>query len=388
MFSLLLAVIYISFISLGLPDSLLGPAWPVMQVELGLPLSFAGVITMIISVGTIISALFSYKLINKLGAGLVTAISVGTTALALFGFSVANSALALCLLAIPYGLGAGAVDAALNNYVAIHYSSRHMSWLHAFWGVGVTISPYIMSFCLSEKLGWNMGYRSVSIIQIILTAFIFMSLPLWKKGQEEEHAEASSVSLKSALKIKGFVFCLVAFFAYCAFESTAGLWAASYFADYKGVSPETAARFAALYYMGITIGRFLNGLVADRFGDKTMIRVGYTLVALGVVLMLVPCGFNFVALAGLLIFGLGCAPIYPSIIHATPNNFGKENSQALVGIQMASAYTGTTLMPPLFGLIGQYVSVGLYPLFLGIFVLVLIVMIETMNKAVTTLILK
>ena len=337
---------------------------------------------MIISVGTIISALFSYKLTNKRGAGLVTAISVGVTAVSLFGFSISSSALVLCLLAVPYGLGAGAVDAALNNYVALHYSSRHMSWLHAFWGVGVTISPYIMSFCLSEKLGWNMGYRSVSIIQIVLTAVIFLSLPLWKKGIGKEQAEANEVTLKSAIKIRGVIFCLVAFFAYCAFESTAGLWAASYFADFKGVPPETAARFAALYYMGITIGRFLNGLVADRFGDKTMIRVGYSLSALGLVLMLLPVSSNYVSLFGLLIFGLGCAPIYPSIIHATPNNFGRQNSQALVGIQMASAYTGTTLIPHLFGLVGQYISIGLYPLFLGIFVLVLIVMIETMNKKV------
>ena len=382
MFSLLIAVIYISFISLGLPDSLLGSAWPVMQVELGLPLSFAGVITMIIAAGTIISALFSYKLINKLGAGLVTAISVGTTALALFGFSVANSALALCLLAIPYGLGAGAVDAALNNYVAIHYSSRHMSWLHAFWGVGVTISPYIMSFCLSEKLGWNMGYRSVSIIQIVLTAFIFMSLPLWKKGQEEEQDEAGSVSLKSALKIKGVVFCLVAFLAYCALETTAGLWATSYLVEARGAEPEIAASFAALFYIGITVGRFLNGLIADKFGDKTMIRVGSGIMILGVLMVLLPLKTDYLALSGLVVLGLGAAPVYPSIIHATPNNFGRENSQALVGIQMASAYTGTTLMPPLFGLIAQYISISLYPVYLGFFAVLLIVMSEIMNRKV------
>lgn len=382
MFSLLLAIIYMAFISLGLPDSLLGSAWPIMHGELGISLSYAGIITMIISFGTIVSSLMSDRLTRKLGAGLVTAISVGMTAVALFGFSVSNSFILLCFLAIPYGLGAGAVDAALNNFVALHYSSRHMSWLHAFWGVGVTISPYIMSFCLSNKLGWHMGYRTVSIIQIVLTAILFFSLPLWKTKvvSETEEVTAKALTLRQALKIKGVPFVTLAFFGFCALECTAGLWASSYMVGARGVDAETAARFTALFYIGETVGRFLNGFVADKFGDKKMIRVGILVIIAGIAMILLPVNTNIIALAGLIVVGLGAAPVYPCIIHSTPSNFGKENSQALVGIQMASAYCGSTFMPPLFGLIAEHINIGLYPIYLAIFAILMLVMTEKLNK--------
>jgi fucose permease len=386
MFSLLLAIIYIAFISLGLPDSLLGSAWPIMQNQLDVPLSYAGIITMIISASTIASALFSDKVIHKLGTGLVTAISVGMTAAALLGFSYAPNFGLLCLLAIPYGLGAGAVDAALNNYVALHYSSRQMSWLHAFWGLGVTISPYIMSFCLTRDLGWEMGYRSVSAIQAVLTAGLFLTLPLWRKaakqGAVQEEVAPKALSIPQILKIKGAPCVLIAFLCYCAAEATAGLWASSFLVGARGVDAETAARFAALFYIGITAGRVLNGFVADRFGDRAMIRTGILTMLAGVILAVLPLQSDLPALAGLIIIGLGAAPVYPCIIHSTPVNFGEENSQSMVGIQMACAYTGSTLMPPLFGLIAQYIHIGLYPVFLGVFVVLTLFMTERLNRTI------
>ncbi len=380
MVSLLLAIIYMAFISLGLPDSLLGSAWPVMRLELGAPISYAGIISMIIAIGTIISSLLSNRLIHRLGPGLVTAVSVGMTAAALFGFSVSNSFVPLCFWAVPYGLGAGAVDAALNNYVAIHYSSRHMSWLHAFWGVGVTISPYIMSACLTGGLGWQAGYRSVSIMQVVLTVILFAALPLWKRSADDSGEEASDVPLSKAVKIPGVPFVMLAFFGFCALEVTAGLWASSYLVGARGVDAETAAQFTALFYIGETVGRVANGFIADRFGDRNMIRVGIALMFAGIAMVLAP--INAVALAGLVVVGLGAAPVYPCIIHATPSNFGKENSQALVGIQMASAYMGTTLMPPLFGVIAQHISVGLYPFYLMIFAGLMLAMTELLNRTV------
>lgn len=388
MYLLLLAIIYIAFISLGLPDSLLGSAWPVMHKQLEVPLSYAGIVTMIISSGTIISSLMSERVTRKFGAGLVTAVSVFMTAAALFGFSISNSFILLCIWAIPYGLGAGAIDAALNNYVALHYSSRHMNWLHCCWGVGAAISPYIMSYCLIGGYGWNSGYRSVAIIQIILSAFLFISLPLWKKngsgsknGNGEEN-DTEIVGLRQALKIRGVKLVLITFFGYCALETTAGLWASSYLVLHRGVAKEIAAQFASLFFIGITFGRFLCGFISDKFGDKQMIRYGLTIITFGIVLIILPIGTNITALAGLIIVGLGCAPIYPAIIHSTPSNFGAENSQAIIGIQMASAYTGSTLMPPVFGVIADNINIGLYPFYLLFFAALMIIMSEKLNRTI------
>ncbi|MBQ7836720.1 MAG: MFS transporter [Clostridia bacterium] len=385
MFSILLAIIYMSFISLGLPDSLLGSGWPVMHQELGAPISLAGVITMIIAGGTIVSSLLSDRLTRRFGAGLVTAVSVGMTAMALFGFSASSSILQMYLWAIPYGLGAGAVDAALNNFVALHYAARHMSWLHCFWGVGVSVSPFIMGYCLSEDYGWQMGYRTVFVIQIVLTAMLFASLPLWKKKQAEyndsENAvEAVALGVVGALKIKGVKYVLVSFFCYCALESTAGLWASSYLVESRGVDAETAALFASLFYLGITFGRLINGFVADKLGDKTLIRIGIGTIIAGIVMVGIPLKTDILVLCGLVVIGIGCAPVYPSVIHATPSNFGRENSQAIVGIQMASAYVGTTLMPPLFGLIADNINIGFYPVFLLAIAVLMLAMTELLNK--------
>lgn len=385
MFSLLLAIIYLAFISLGLPDSLLGSAWPVMYKELNAPLSYAGVISMIISIGTIISSLFSDKITHKLGTGMVTASSVLLTAGALFGFSISSSFGMLCLFSIPYGLGAGAIDAALNNYVALHYNSRQMSWLHCFWGVGASISPYIMGYALSTGQGWRNGYRIVSIIQFFLTFVIFLSLPLWKRksstSPDSEDYEAP-LGLADAMKIRGVILVLISFFAYCAFENTCGLWASTYLVEYRGLDSQTAASFASFFYLGITLGRFITGFFADKLGDRTMIRLGLTITFTGVVFIALPLSTNAVSLAGLLITGIGAAPVYPAIIHSTPHNFGKENSHAIIGIQMACAYVGSTFMPPLFGLLAEHSSVAIYPFYLAFFVIATYVLSEKLNHVV------
>lgn len=382
MYGLLLAVIYLAFISLGLPDSLLGSAWPIMRLELGAPVSFAGIISMIIAGSTIVSSLASDRMTRRFGAGLVTAVSVLMTAVALFGFSLCTGFWQLCIWAIPYGLGAGGVDAALNNYVALHYAARHMSWLHCFWGVGAAISPFIMSAALADSTGWKGGYGTVSLLQIILTAVLFLSLPLWKTrtGTTENGVPAPALTLRQIFKIKGVPYVLCAFFGYCALESTAGLWASSYLVSARGIDAGTAARYASLFYLGITAGRFLSGFVTDRIGDRNMIRIGLGILTVGVLAVALPFPMEQVCLWGLVLVGFGCAPIYPSIIHATPANFGEENSQAIIGVQMAFAYSGSTFMPPLFGLIANHIHIGLYPFFLMVFLVLMFVMTETLNR--------
>ncbi len=383
MATLLIAFIYLAFISLGLPDSLLGSAWPVIGQQMNAPLSYAGVVSMIIAGGTIVSSLFSDRLTRKLGAGKVTAFSVLLTAAALWGFSASNAFWMLCLWAIPYGLGAGSVDAALNNYVALNYSSRHMNFLHGMWGVGAAISPYVMSYCLTGGFGWQTGYRSVAIAQMVLTAILFFSLPLWKKTTPAAGLERSRPKkLGEIIKLRGVVFMLIAFFCYCAMEAAAGLWAASYLALHRGVSAETAASYAALFYIGITAGRFVCGLVSNKIGDRNMIRIGVGVATLGILAVWLPVEAPWLCLNGLVVIGIGCAPVYPAIIHSTPNNFGEDNSQAVIGVQMASAYTGLTVMPPLFGLIADYIGIWLYPLFLFVLTALALVMSEALNRKI------
>lgn len=380
MYSFLLAIIYIAFISLGLPDTLLGSAWPVMQIELNAPVFAAGVISMIISACTIISSLISDRVTKRFGTGRVTAVSVLMTALALFGFSVSKSVIMLCILAIPYGLGAGAVDATLNNYVALHYSSRHMSWLHCSWGIGAAISPYIMSISLTS-VGWTGGYRVVGIIQIILAAFLFITLPLWKKDNLQEPEKRVKAPFFARFRIKGVKWALLVMFGYCSFEATAGLWASSFLVNTRNITEEKAASLAALFYIGITFGRFISGFISDKLGDKCMIRYGTLIGVMGVVLVLLPFENIIFSATGLVLAGVGGGPVYPSVIHSTPTNFGEDNSQAVIGLQMASAYTGTTLMPPIFGLIADF-SIWLYPLFLMVFVLITFFSAELLNKTV------
>lgn len=389
MTQLLLAIIYLAFISLGLPDSLLGSAWPTMYIQFDVPISYAGIISMIIAGGTIISSLQSDRLTKWLGTGKVTAISVAATAVALFGFSFSHSFWALCLWAIPYGLGAGSVDASLNNYVALHYESRHMSWLHCMWGVGATTGPYIMGIALSAGHGWNMGYRYIGIIQVILTSALIFSLPLWKGRTEETEVEELQtdpaengkkvLSVREILKISGAREVMLCFFCYCALEQTAGLWASSYLTLHKGVSSEMAAIFASLFYIGITVGRAISGFITMKLNDIQMIRLGQGIIVAGIVAMILP-GSNILAMAGLVLIGLGCAPIYPCVIHSTPAHFGADKSQAIIGVQMAFAYIGTMLMPPLFGMIARGISVALLPFYLFAILVVMTIMHELLTK--------
>ena len=376
----LLAIIYLSFISLGLPDALLGAAWPNMYPEFQIPVSYAGMISMIIAFGTIISSLQSDRLTKRFGTGKVTAVSVGITALALWGFSISHSFILLCLWAIPYGLGAGSVDASLNNYVALHYSSKHMSWLHCMWGIGATLGPYIMGAVLTGGATWNTGYRIISVLQIALTAVLVFSLPKWN-GQNTSSGEtihAKALSLKEILVTPGAKAVMLCFFCYCAIESTTMLWASSYLHLAKGVDAKTAASFAGMFCIGITIGRGINGFIAMKLKDRQMIRMGQAIILTGIIVMILPF-VKTVSLIGFSLIGLGCAPVYPCIIHSTPLHFGAERSQAIIGVQMASAYIGTCLMPPLFGLIANHISIRLLPLYLLILLILMVYMHELLE---------
>lgn len=384
MVHLLLAIIYLAFISLGLPDALLGAAWPSMYPQFDVPVSYAGIISMIIALGTVVSSLQSDRLTKKLGTGKVTALSVLMTAMALFGFATSHSFGMLCLWAIPYGLGAGSVDASLNNYVALHYESRHMSWLHCMWGLGASAGPYIMGYALTAGWGWNSGYHIIAVLQIVLTAILLCSLPLWKQRpaevlQDGKVQNVKALSIREVLQLAGAREILVCFFCYCALEQTTGLWASSYLTLHKGVSADTAASFASMFYLGITVGRALSGFLTMKLNDVQMIRLGEVIIGIGVLVMLLPFGQSL-SLTGLILIGLGCAPVYPCVIHSTPAHFGADKSQAIIGIQMACAYVGTCLMPPVFGLIANHITVALLPVYLLIILVLMVIMHELLCK--------
>lgn len=381
---LLIAIIYLAFISLGLPDAVFGGSWPTMYQEFGVPVSYAGIVTVIISIGTIISSLQSDRMTYKFGTGKVTAASVAMTAVALFGFSISHSFVELCLWAIPYGLGAGGVDASLNNYVAVHYSSRIMSWLHCMWGVGAMTGPYILGFVLTGGGIWNEGYRLISILQFVLTGVLVISLPIWKKRETvvNEHGEevpAQALSMKEIFSIAGAKEIMIAFFCYCALEQTAGLWASSYMVLHKGVAEEVAASYASMFYIGITVGRFISGFITAKLNDKQMIRLGMSILAIGVIVLFLPLS-EYISLTGFVLVGIGCAPIYPCIIHSTPDIFGADKSQAIVGVQMASAYLGSLLMPTVFGVIANHITVALLPMYLCVIFVVMFLMYEGLVK--------
>ena len=383
MYTLLLVVIYLAFISLGLPDSLLGAAWPVLYRELEVPIAYAGILTFIISCGTVCSSLLSDRVTRRFGTGLTTAFSVFLTMAALFGFSCSGSFWLLCLWAVPYGLGAGSVDASLNNYVALHYKSRHMSWLHCMWGVGATAGPYIMGYALRIGQRWNAGYFYIAVLQIVLTGILIFSLPLWKgraaDAQSSPELNGKTLSLSEIIRIPGAKEVMLCFFCYCALEQTAGLWASSYLNLYKRIPAETAARFAGLFYIGITAGRALSGFLTIKLNDIQMIRLGQAVIAAGVITMFLP-GPAFLSLGGLILVGLGCAPVYPCIIHSTPAHFGIDKSQAVIGVQMASAYIGTCIMPPIFGLIANHISIALFPVYIMALLILMVIMHELLSK--------
>lgn len=378
-----------AFISLGLPDSLLGSAWPSMYESMNVPISYAGMVSMLVAGGTIISSLFSEKLIRRLGTGLVTTISVFLTAVALFMMSFSHNFILLCIWAIPLGLGAGSIDAALNNYVALHYKAKHMNWLHSFWGLGATTGPIIISFWLRNGAKWYMGYRTISIIQFILGAILLFSLPLWKKAQEivkaqELEKEKISISLKNIIKIRGVKQVLIAFFCYCAVEATTGLWGSTYLVMERGINAEIAARWISYFYFGITFGRFLSGFVTLKLNQQQMIRLGQAILLLGIIFILIPSSYMVLQISFFMI-GLGCAPIFPSLLHETPMNFGQEYSQAIMGTQMACAYVGSTFMPPVFGFLAENISYKIYGVFLLLLLILMIIKIERLNRIVRSI---
>lgn len=398
MASLLLVIIYVAFISLGLPDSVLGSAWPSMFEKLNVPVGYAGIITMIIAGSTIISSLASNFLNQKLGTYKVMVISVSITAFALFGFSCSNEFWHLCLLGLPYGLGAGSVDAALNNYVALHYKNRHMSWLHCFWGVGTMIGPIVMSNFISNGGIWTEGYRAISIFQVFLVVILAFSFPLWKNMANKSNESVKNdineknslsnfdddlqekVTLKSVIKVPGVLESVLIFLCYCSIESTTGLWASTYMVFARGIDVSVASSWAMLFFIGITVGRFINGFTSEKFGDKIMINFSVILIIISFVLMLLPIESKILVCVVFILSGLGCAPIYPCMIHSTPIRFGKRNSQALIGLQMACAYTGTTFCPLIFGLIVEKISVNCLPIYGLGFSVVLVILLKVLEK--------
>jgi fucose permease len=367
MATILLIIIYLAFISLGLPDSMLGAAWPVAYAQLGAPVSYAGFVSIGITFGTVISSLVSVRVIRRFGTGGVTAACVLLTASALLAISFTKSFVVLLLLAVPLGLGGGAIDAALNNYVALHYKASHMSFLHSFWGVGATISPLIMSQFLKQSGNWQGGYRFVSVIQLSLALIMFLTLPLWGKVphavRDELLGDPIEIDNRAAIKKRGVIFAVLAFFFYCAGEAAVGLWAATYFVSVRGVDPSVAASWGSLFFFGIMGGRMISGLLAMRVKERVLINVGLTIAVVGALLLALPLPQMF-SLAGLLLFGLGCAPVFPNLIHITPQRFGVQYSQAVIGLQMAAAYLGATLMPPLVGWIGQDFGFSWLPFYL------------------------
>jgi len=390
---ILLIIIYISFISLGLPDSLLGSAWPSMYNGLNVPLHYAGYILMIVAGGTVISSVFSERVIRRLGTGLVAALSVLLTAVALLGISFSHSFSLLCLYAIPLGLGAGSIDAALNNYVALHYKAKHMSWLHCFWGIGASIGPIIMSYFLIRDSSWGLGYRTIGIIQSSLVIVLFSTISLWGKNKSQSSNTQSGSEIKETrqkiqfsqlFRTVGVKPILVAFFCYCSIETTTGLWGSSYLVIEKNIAPEIAARWISLYFIGITAGRFISGFLTMKFNNRQMVRLGQAFIACGIIALFLPIG-RALLLPAFFTIGLGCAPIYPSLLHETPKNFGSEKSQAIMGIQMASAYIGSTFMPPLFGRIASFLSFKTFPIFIGAILLLNILMVELVNKKIGNL---
>jgi fucose permease len=383
----LLVIIYLAFISLGLPDSLLGSAWPVMHADLNAPLSVAGGIAVIVCAGTVVSSLLSSRLIYRWGTGRVTLVSVLATAAALLGVSFSNSLVAICLLCVPLGLGAGAVDAALNNFVSLHYKAMHMNWLHCFWGVGATLGPIVMSHFIASGGRWQSGYFAISSFQFALALILLVTLPLWRKAgsiaQDPGAADVNHrVTNRQALKIKGVKLAMVAFLCYCGYEIGAGLWSASYLTEQRGLAPDAAAGWVALFYGGITFGRLISGFASAKLSSLRLIRLGGAINILGILFLLLPLP-NAFCMFGLVLIGLGAAPFYPAMMHETPRRFGKANSQAAMGLQMASAYIGSTCIPPMIGLLSEFTTLAAMPWTLLAMALGALIFSERSERAAT-----
>lgn len=391
MATVFLIIIYLAFISLGLPDSMLGAAWPIMRLDYGAPVETAGLLSMIVVAGTIISSLASSAVLKRLGTGMVTFISVAVTALALLGFSYSSSVIWLAVLALPLGLGAGSIDTGLNNYVATHYKAHHMSWLHCFWGIGAMLGPIIMSRYIAGGDSWRTGYFTVSMIQFALVVLLFICLPLWKRAGKSSSPQAENVRDEAAtvmaaeaaagnvLRIKGVKLAMITFLFYCGVEATVGLWGSSYLVNVKDVSAATAAGWVSLYYGGITAGRLITGFITFRFSNKELIRGGLAISMLGALVLALPLPAVFSLIAFILI-GLGSAPIFPCMLHETPARFGQANSQKIMGYQMALAYTGGAFLPPLLGWVAARSSFMILPLVMIGYIIVMILSSEQINS--------
>jgi len=380
---LLLILIYIAFISLGLPDALLGAGWPVIQPEFGVGYGFAGLVQMAVSGGTIVSSFLSGRVLARFGTGRVTAISVAFTCVALFGYAFAPSFLWLLVFAVPLGLGAGAVDSGLNAYVAAHYESRHMSWLHSFWGIGALSGPLVLSALLSRGLAWRKGYLGIAIFQLVLVIVLVLAVPLWDKIKErlsmgQLPEKGSQRALLSSLSVKGVGLALTVFFFYCGVESTMGLWGGSFLFLTKGMDAAAAATWVSLFYASITLGRILSGFITFRVSNSNLIRTGSLVVLAGVVLMLVP-GPQALSPMGFVLVGFGCAPIFPCMLHETPVRFGVAQSRAIMGIQLAVSYIGATILPLLFGFIAANITLALLPVFLVVYSIILLASSEMLR---------
>lgn len=386
MATLLLLVIYIAFIGLGIPDSLFGTAWPAIYTEFDLPISFASFVTVIISCGTIVSSMFSAKVINRFGTNKVSAFSTALTATALIGFSFSGNLWLLCLFAIPLGLGAGAIDTALNNYVAVHYSATHMSFLHCFYGIGVSVSPYIMSLVIGGKSGWRGGYQVAFIIQLCIALILIFTLPIWKKVHPQKVKEQDTVktlSQKEIFKIPGVKTMCCLFITTCAIEYTCGSWGSTFLVEYKNMAADQAAKMVMFYYIGMALGRFLSGILATRLNSWQIIKIGQYVLGGALLLLLLPLS-SIVSAVGLFLVGLGNGPIFPNFNYLTPQNFGEDISQSVMGTQMASAYVGIMLAPALCGVLGQLINMRVFPVYLLAFYLIMIVATRKVKRVLNT----
>lgn len=382
MASLLLAVIYLAFISLGLPDSLLGSAWPTMQAAMGVPSSYVGYVSMTIAFMTIVSSLISPRIMQKFETNWIVIVSIALTVIGLIGFSCSSQYWMLFLFALPYGLGAGSVDSSLNHYVANHYSSRVMNFLHCFYGLGAVLSPNIMALAL-KYAHWNEGYRWTALVQIGILAVCIFSLPLWKATDQADDDAGDTAGIRDALKVPGVVLTLIAFFSYCSGEATCFLWTSSYFAGTKeGISQELIASFGSLIFGGLMLGRFIAGFISNKLGDEKLIRIGIVVEIIGILLVVIPSSRYYIAMVGFLIIGTGMGPIYPSIQHMAPDHFGKKYSASVIGLQMASAYIGSTFMPTVFGFIQQNIGIGIMPIYLMGFAILNFAFLELAYRAI------
>ncbi|NIK80275.1 fucose permease [Paenibacillus castaneae] len=386
-----LIIIYLAFISLGLPDSLLGSAWPVMRLDLNASLGTAGIISMVIAGSTIVSSLLSGTVLKRFGTGKVTLVSCMMTAVALLGFAWSPSLIWLIIFALPLGLGAGSVDAGLNSYVAAHYKAHHMSWLHCFWGVGATLGPIIMASFISGQDLWRQGYLTVAGIQFILVIILFASLPLWDKiaksstvSHGESPNELHNQELEQASEhtkpwnVKGVKLAMLTFLFYCGVEASMGLWGSSFLVNIKDLPASTAAKWVSLFYLGITFGRFITGFITFKMSNRKLIRYGQMIALVGTLLLVLPFP-TIVSLVGFMTIGLGLAPIFPCMLHETPKRFGQKHAQSIMGYQMATAYTGSTFIPPIIGLLASYSTMGIFPTIIIVFAIAMLLCTEKLN---------